>query len=606
MRRRLFIVLLTLIIFINAVFNTYFVHTAIFNISTTAVKASSGGFITRRGTQLLLNGRPFRFAGTNMHWLPMGDNTTFYTSQFQINDGLATAREMGFTVVRSHDLGISTGCANCIEPSLGVFNQVALAHDDYVIKAARDRGIRLIIPFTDNYHYPAGGKHNFTDWRKISNENQFFYNKQVMQDFEKYISVLLNHVNVYTGVAYKNDPTIMAWETGNELQPPASWTSKISSYIKSIDKNHLVVDGSARVDPAAGTMASIDIVSNHYYPRSISRFSSDAALAKKLGKAFIVGEFDWNKANGGDALDRFLAAIEARPSVAGDVFWELWPHNDYYGYVSGQPKYMLHYPGDTAAMRTSAQQLRTHAYKMRAMAIPPAMKMATPVISTAIRSDQKIVLSWRGIVGAASYSIERSTKGMNGPWTVICSKCATDNVTPWADKSPPAGMLWYRLRAYNLSGIAGGASIPYEVGAAVTSGQALVDNLNDWHAVYAHSKNLSFDVTHSENMHGDTSRAARLTRTNEWIIWQQQNTRLFQAIGYYWPYEPISQFSFYTSVDGNSWTTVTPTVGVLPGIWHEYVYVLPNLSGVNYVKVMWNNTGGQIWNPQLGQVTISH
>src|SRR6266702_7952690 len=83
--------------------------------------ALSSGFVTRSGTQLILNGHPFRFAGANMHWLPFDDSTN-YTSQFRINDGLNAAKEMGLTVIRSHDLGISTGCSNCIEPTLGVFN----------------------------------------------------------------------------------------------------------------------------------------------------------------------------------------------------------------------------------------------------------------------------------------------------------------------------------------------------------------------------------------------------------------------------------------------------------------------------------------------------
>jgi len=192
------------------------------------------GFVTRSGTQLTLDGHPFRFAGANIHWLGLDDSTN-YPTQFRINDGLDAAKEMGANVIRSHDLGISTGCHNCIEPSPGVFNQTALAHDDYVIKAASDRGIRLIIPLTDNWHYPAGGKHDFTDWRGIADENQFYYNPLVISDFETYIKTLLDHVNMYTGVAYKNDPTIMAWETGNELQPPTSWTQTISTFIKSID-----------------------------------------------------------------------------------------------------------------------------------------------------------------------------------------------------------------------------------------------------------------------------------------------------------------------------------------------------------------------------------
>jgi hypothetical protein len=86
-------------------------------------------------------------------------------------------------------LGISTGCSNCIEPSRGVFNETTLRQDDYVIKAARDRGIRLIIPLTDNLHYAAGGKHDFTDSLGISDENQFYFNTQVIKDFETYINL---------------------------------------------------------------------------------------------------------------------------------------------------------------------------------------------------------------------------------------------------------------------------------------------------------------------------------------------------------------------------------------------------------------------------------
>ncbi len=109
------------------------------------------GFVTRFGSELMLNRRPFRFAGANMHWLALDDSTN-YPSQFRMDDGLDAAKEMGATVVRSIDLGISIGCSNCIEPSLGVFNETAFAHVDYAIKAARDRGIRLIIVLT---HEPS-------------------------------------------------------------------------------------------------------------------------------------------------------------------------------------------------------------------------------------------------------------------------------------------------------------------------------------------------------------------------------------------------------------------------------------------------------------------
>lgn len=419
------------------------------------------GFVTRSGSQLMLNGSPFRFAGANIHWLMLDDSTN-YVSQFRINDGLDMAKEMGATVVRAHDVGISTGCKNCIEPSLAVFNQSALAHDDYVIKAASDHGIRLVIPLTDNYHYPAGGKHNFTDWRGISDENQFYTNMMVIKDFETYIATLLNHVNIYTGIAYKDDPAIMAWETGNELGASTSWTQTIATYIKTIDHHHLVVDGRTGVDPNATRLTNIDIVSDHYYPMNVALLVKDAQAAKHAGKVFYVGEFNWNDTNGGDSLHSFLSASESNMEVAGDTFWELWSHDDQHGYNSNEIQFTLHYPGDSATMQARVQQLRMHAYKMRNLSAPKEDVPGTALINGVLSSSVGNVLTWRGTAIAARYTIERSQSGINGPWVVICDKCATDLSTPWTDKTAPAGTVWYRITAYNISGVAGHPSLPYQ------------------------------------------------------------------------------------------------------------------------------------------------
>jgi len=563
---------------------------------------TSEGFITRSGSQLMLNGRPFRFAGANMHWLLLDDSTTYYTSPFRVNDGFDTAREMGITVVRSHSLGISTGCSNCFEPSRGVFNETALAHDDYVIKAARDHGIRLIIPLTDNWHYATGGKHNFTDWRGISDETQFYFNTEVIHDFETYISTLLNHVNIYTGVAYKNDPTILAWETGNELQPPTSWTQTISTYIKSIDHNHLVMDGkSGGIDPNEASLTDVDIISNHYYPKSISQLEHDAKTAYEDGKAFVVGEFDWNDANGGDTLSNFLSAIESDSTISGDAFWELWPHDEQYGYVDNGTQYTLHYPGDSLAMRASVQQLRTHAYRMRQESVPADSIPEAPVINVVIRGNPNNVLMWRGTAVAANYRVERSTSGPGGPWQVICDEC-TDRSTPWTDTTTPEGAVWYRVTAYNLSEVAGSPSNAYQA----NSGSTIIDTLDNWSKTYEHSSNLTFDTSNSQYANGDSSRVIRTTATNQYVIWRQPGMTSFQAIAYFWPEEPVKPFSIYTSSDGRNWTLSSPMINSIGSNWLEYIYTLNGLSTVSYVKMVWNNLNGQAWNPNLGEVTITY
>ena len=87
---------------------------------------------------------------------------------------------------------------------------------------------------------------------------------------------------MHKGVAIKDDPFLLLIETGNELGqyrtyaadpklssttvPPKSWIQDIVRFIKSIDKNHLVLDG---VDEALSdenfSIPETDVFSRHYY-----------------------------------------------------------------------------------------------------------------------------------------------------------------------------------------------------------------------------------------------------------------------------------------------------------------------------------------------------
>lgn len=55
-------------------------------------------------------------------------------------------------------MGISVGKSLTIEPTLGTFNDAAFDIIDYALFCAREYGLRVIIPFTDNYDYYHGGK----------------------------------------------------------------------------------------------------------------------------------------------------------------------------------------------------------------------------------------------------------------------------------------------------------------------------------------------------------------------------------------------------------------------------------------------------------------
>lgn len=305
-------------------------------------------FITHSGSQLLLNGQQFRFTGANIYWLGLSNvattsggqslqtdaNGLYYPSRWEISDGLNTAKQMGMTVVRSLSLGISVGDPLSVCPTLGSImnkqpNLAAFNTIDYSIYLAGQLGIKLIIPFVDNYYYNNVGKRTFTNWRGITSgaqgthwqveEQAFFTDPQVINDFRDYIALIMNRVNQFNGLAYKNDPTILTWETGNEINPPPSWTTTIANYIKSLDRNHLVMDGTYtnNINPGHGTftaaqldIANIDIVSNHFYPTYNQIAENDAAQAAGISpsfpnatpaKAYIIGEYDWTFASAASA-----------------------------------------------------------------------------------------------------------------------------------------------------------------------------------------------------------------------------------------------------------------------------------------------------------------
>ena len=105
-------------------------------------------FVTRVGKTLPLAGKPFRFGGANIEWLglagygPADPAGPHYPSHFEIDDALATAKEMGARVVRSQTMGDSVGCDLCLEPELGTSTRPRSSAIDYALRARATAGSR--------------------------------------------------------------------------------------------------------------------------------------------------------------------------------------------------------------------------------------------------------------------------------------------------------------------------------------------------------------------------------------------------------------------------------------------------------------------------------
>jgi mannan endo-1,4-beta-mannosidase len=204
-----------------------------------------------------------------------------------------------------------------------------------------------------NQDYYHGGKYNFLRWRGINinqSENsprvlEFYTNRQVINDFKYYIKILMTHKNQYTGLTYAEDPTIMAYETGNELygniwgdmNVPAAWVKEIAQYIKELGPHKLVVDGTYGINKTHLPIKEVDIFSDHFYPINITKLTNDIDLVASVDRVYWAGEIDWTGLNNkgvptGDSLESFYNIIEDaqkkdKPVVIGDVFWSLFMHN---------------------------------------------------------------------------------------------------------------------------------------------------------------------------------------------------------------------------------------------------------------------------------------
>jgi mannan endo-1,4-beta-mannosidase len=463
-------------------------------------------FVQRNGTKLTLGGADFRYSGPNIEWLGIeayGPDDSLgprYPSHLEVDDVLDTAKMMGARVVRSQTMGDTVGCDLCLEPKAGVFNPEAFKIVDYAIKAAHERGLRLVITLVgDCSNCEMAGEGEYLLWKAKRDFKQFFTDPEIIAEFEEHIRAVLTHKNVYTGVAYKDEPTILAWENCNVcgifvassggMEPFLPWIDTVGSFIKSIDKNHLYEDNSGLFffDPKALDATTPDIVTAEYYPHwdalfggghktTAESFSRNAAMVTAKGKVYVACEYGWDVTDWPtlDDLQTVLHTLESEPNISGDGYWALQAHADKFGWQlvpapansasyakwgeTGQ-WWSLFYGGvktlvDSGQdMQARAELLRAHAFVMAGLPVPPHPVPAPPVITFKGIG----LLGWHGSAGAVIYSVQRRS-GDSAQWQTVCDRCATDADTPWVDaeaaKSSLANLFAtkYRVIAYNADG----------------------------------------------------------------------------------------------------------------------------------------------------------
>src|SRR5689334_5730988 len=333
-------------------------------------------FVRQRSGRFVVGGKPFRFVGANVAVMYRDEDRA------RMPETLRQAAQAGMKVVRVWAFG--EGGPNDVKPMAdfadwprdhyfrlapGQWNEDSFVHLDRVIAEAAKNNLYVQLCLV-NWWRDTGGITQYLRWAGINdaaddrfpfginNEKAilFYSNPETRRLYREHIEKLATRRNTVTGVLYRDDPTIFAWELMNEAQvltgrwaERRAWFAEMSSYLKSLDPNHMVAPGAwgyrssseRREWLADHALPSIDYCDVHNYPRddldsfvespaALKEFIENrAAAAFSLGKPLVLGEFGmsvdgYRGASQGDWYKAFFDG-NAAAGAGGAMFWILTP-----------------------------------------------------------------------------------------------------------------------------------------------------------------------------------------------------------------------------------------------------------------------------------------
>ena len=200
----------------------------------------------------------------------------------------------------------------------------SFVHLDRVLAEARERRVRVVLVLVNRWG-DRGGLPQYARWAGLqpryrnllpAEEAHVLADPRVRASFMEHVERLVTRVNSITGVAYRDDPTIAAWELFNEMgartcamqEALVPWIEHAAARIRELDPNHLIGAGhigynseqSLRFWREVHTLPLIGYADTHGYPQNLLEATRPerlgawldhrAAEARTLQKPLIVGE----------------------------------------------------------------------------------------------------------------------------------------------------------------------------------------------------------------------------------------------------------------------------------------------------------------------------
>jgi mannan endo-1,4-beta-mannosidase len=342
-------------------------------------------FVITRDSKFMLNGKGLKFFGFNAYYLQT--NAADSSKRYIVDDVFSFAKNSGFKVIRTWAFNNNS---DSVYPGVisskphEVLGQ-GLAGLDYVVAKAKEYDLLLILTLANNFP-DYGGIEQYIRWAnqylaqpssQTFSHNHFFTDDSITSWYKYYVNSILNRINTFNGILYKDDPTIFSFELINEASNSGfssshvkNWYEQASAFFRGIDTNHLLTTGEIGFDVDAsrysnldffyngsdflfngskGTsftvnsaLSKIDYTSIHSYPEAwnmnakagITWIKDHKEISEEINKPLLLGEFGV-KTNRIEVYNDWLQEIKNTKSKSAIVWHYVHKdvtNNDGYGF----------------------------------------------------------------------------------------------------------------------------------------------------------------------------------------------------------------------------------------------------------------------------------
>lgn len=310
-------------------------------------------FVKMRNGQFLLNEKAHYFIGTNFWYGAILGSKGVGGNRERLIQELDFMKTIGIENLRiligaDGDSGVPSKVEPTLQIKPGKYNDEIFDGLDFLLAEMDKREMKAVLYFTNSWEW-SGGYSQYLNWAgkgknpipSVDGWPAFMnYVKQYATDaksekmLKNHISKVVKRTNRYTNKKYIDDPTIFAWQIGNEPRAFsdsnknafANWLKNVAAHIKSLDKNHLVSIGSEgewgcemdmKLFEQIHTDKNVDYLTMHIWPKnwswldikdmkgtlanSISKtneyMDNHIAIARKLQKPIVMEEFGFPRDN---------------------------------------------------------------------------------------------------------------------------------------------------------------------------------------------------------------------------------------------------------------------------------------------------------------------